>query len=53
MPVVINDFEVVTEPPPSEGGTDQSKNGSEKTQKPSLEEVFERFYERNERVRAH
>jgi hypothetical protein len=53
MPVVINDFEVVAEPTPSESGADQAKDGTEKAGKPSLEEVFERFHERIERVRAH
>jgi hypothetical protein len=54
MPVIINDFEVVTEPAPStEAGRNESSSESEQKTKPSLEEVLDRFQERIERIRAH
>ena len=54
MPIVINDFEVVAESAPlAEDQAEQARNGSEKAEKRSLQEVLERFHERRERVRAH
>jgi hypothetical protein len=54
MPVVINDFEVVAEPPsPSESGQGATNNASDQGKKTSLEELLERLCERMERVRAH
>ncbi len=54
MPVVINEFEVVAAPPPpEERGPDEAKDGSDQREKPSLEQIFQRYHERAERVRAH
>jgi hypothetical protein len=54
MAVVINDFEVVAEPPPAsasgQGGGDKAGKESEK---PTAEEVLHWLHERHERVRAH
>jgi hypothetical protein len=55
MPVVINEFEVVsnTTPPPSQGSTDRDAEAVKQKEKPDFADVLRRWHERAERVRAH
>jgi hypothetical protein len=58
MAVIINDFEIVSEPPPSEerGSGDQQENQAAQAQGPKpheIEHVIERQRERRARVWAH
>ena len=58
MPVVINEFEVMPEPPPNESNPPEKKSGEKASPKPPLsdyevKELLERRMERLERVSAH
>ena len=54
MAVVINEFEVVAEPPPTtRGSADAGEPGGKEPEKPTAEEVLVRLHERHLRVRAH
>jgi hypothetical protein len=56
MPIIINDFEIITTPPPAPGGADQPPPAQ--SQEPpmlrpqDIERIQRRYEQRLERVRA-
>jgi hypothetical protein len=56
MPVVINDFEIVPEPAPTQAasGADHADGKSTKgDEQPDLQDLLRQAHQRHERVRAH